>query len=323
MTRLLQLMAGQPHGGAEAFFERLVLALARAGETQRLVIRGDAARMARLRAAGLEVMEAPFRGRLDWRTRPLLRRAIAAFRPDVVLSWMSRASAACPRGDFVHVGRLGGYYDLKYYRDCDHLVANTRDIAAYVMRHGWPTERVHYLPNFVTSEKAAPVPRAAAATPQDAPLALALGRLHRNKGFDVLIAAVAKVPPLHLWLAGDGDERHALEALALALGAACDMLVSSSRHEPLGNVVIEAWAAGIPVVATASEGPRALIRDGVSGLVVPLEDADALAEALARLAGDRDLAAALAAGGRAAYEADFTEARVVALYRDLLARVRR
>ena len=341
MTRLLQTMAGQAHGGAEAFFERLALALARAGETQRLVIRGDGARMARLRAAGLDVLEAPFRGRLDWRTRPLLRRAIAAFRPDVVLSWMSRASAACPRGAFVHVGRLGGYYDLKYYRGCDHLIANTRDIVAYVVRHGWPAARVHYLPNFVTGQTAPPLPRASLATPDDVPLALALGRLHHNKGFDVLLEAVAKVPRLHLWLAGDGDERAVLEGLARTLGiedrvhflgwrddvaallAACDMLVSSSRHEPLGNVVIEAWAAGAPVVASASEGPRALIRDGENGLLVPIEDADALAAALARLAADRALAPALAAGGRAAFEAEFTEARVVALYREFLAQVRR
>ncbi len=243
---------------------------------------------------------------------------------------------------FVHVGRLGGYYDLKYYRGCDHLIANTRDIVAYVVRHGWPAERVHYLPNFVTGQTAPPLPRASLATPDDAPLALALGRLHRNKGFDVLIEAVAKVPRLHLWLAGEGDERPVLEGLArtlavedrvhflgwrddvAALLAACDVLVSSSRHEPLGNVVIEAWAAGVPVVATASEGPRALIRDGENGLIV----ADRGCRCARRRAGASRrpitiLRAALAAGGRAAFEAEFTEARVVALYREVLARVRR
>ena len=341
MTRLLQAMAGQPHGGAEAFFERLALALARAGETQRLVIRRDAVRTARLRGAGLEVIEAPFGGALDVRTRPLLGRAIAAFGPDVVLSWMSRASAVCPAGDFVHVGRLGGYYDLKYYRRCHHLIANTRDIAAYIERGGWPAARVHYLPNFVAEAPAPPVPRASLATPEDAPLALALGRLHRRTGFDVLLAAVAQVPNLHLWLAGEGEERRALETLARTLGiaarvrflgwrddvpaliAASDLVAVSSRHEPLGNVVLEAWAAGVPVAATASEGPSALIRDGENGLLVRTEDADALAKAMGRIAADRALGAALAAGGRAAFAAEFAEARVVALYRDVLARVRR
>jgi glycosyltransferase involved in cell wall biosynthesis len=341
VTRLLQAMAGQTHGGAEAFFERLAIALARAGETQRLVIRPDPARRARLGGAGLEVIEAPFGGTLDFRTRPILARAIAGFAPAVVLSWMSRASAACPKGDFVHVGRLGGYYDLKYYRRCHHLVANTRDIAAHIERSGWPADRVHYLPNFVAEERARPVPRASLATPEDAPLALALGRLHRNKGFDVLLDAVAMVPQLHLWLAGEGEERAALEVRAAALGigarvrflgwrddvpallAASDLLAVSSRHEPLGNVVLEAWAAGVPVAATASEGPSALIRDGDNGLLVRIEDAGALAAAMRRMVEDRALRTALAAGGRAAFAADFAEPRVVALYRDFLARVRR
>ena len=341
MTRLLQAMAGQPHGGAEAFFERLAIALAHAGETQRLVNRTDPARSARLRGAGLDVAEAPFGGPLDFRTRPLFERAIAAFQPSVVLTWMSRASAACPAGDFVQVGRLGGYYDLKYYRSCQHLVANTRDIVAHIVQGGWPKERVHYLPNFVAEARAAPVARASLATPEDAPLALALGRLHPNKGFDVLLEAVAKLPRLYLWLAGEGDERAPLEARARALGiearvrflgwrddvpallAACDVLAVASRHEPLGNVVLEAWAAEVPVVATASAGPAALIRDGETGLLVPIEDADALAAALRRVAEDRGLRTGLAAAGHAAFAAEFAEPRVVALYRDFLAGVRR
>jgi glycosyltransferase involved in cell wall biosynthesis len=341
MTRLMQFMAGQAHGGAEAFFERLAAALARAGETQRLVIRHDVARAARLRAAGCDIIEAPFGGRLDLRTRPILRGAIAAFAPQVVLSWMSRAASACPAGEFTHVGRLGGYYDLKYYRGCHHLIANTRDIADYILRGGWPAERVHYLPNFAAHETAPPVARARLGAPADAPLGLALGRLHHNKGFDVLLDAVAQVPRFYLWLAGEGEERAALEARAQRLGlgsrvaflgwrddvaalfASVDMLISSSRHEPLGNVVIEAWAAGVPVIAAASAGPRALIRDGETGLLVPPEDAGALAAALLRLSGDRALRLRLAAAGREVWAAEFAEAPVVARYRDFLGSVRR
>ncbi|HXQ52749.1 MAG TPA: glycosyltransferase [Stellaceae bacterium] len=337
MTRLVQIIAGQAHGGAEAFFERLGIALHRAGETQRLVIRRDAARAARLRQAGCEVVEISFGGKLDLRTRPALSAAIAEFAPQVVLTWMNRASSACPAGDFVRVGRLGGYYDLKYYRGCDHLVANTRDIADYIVRGGWPAERVHYLPNFAARETVAKLPRASLSTPEDAPLALALGRLHRNKGFDVLLEAAALVPALHLWLAGEGEEREALERRAQALGiasrvrflgwrddvaallASSDMLVSSSRHEPLGNVLLEAWAAGVPVAAAASEGPRELIRDGETGLLVPAEDAAALAAAMARLAGDGALRARLAEAGRERWEREFSERPIVALYRDFLA----
>ncbi|MGH7097966.1 MAG: glycosyltransferase, partial [Stellaceae bacterium] len=70
-------------------------------------------------------------------------------------------------------------------------------------------------------------------------------------------------------------------------------------------------------------GPGALIADGESGLLVPLEEAPAgLARALARLAGDPDLRARLAAGGRRAYEAGFTEAAVVGRYLDFFQRTR-
>jgi glycosyltransferase involved in cell wall biosynthesis len=278
---------------------------------------------------------------LDYRTRLGMRRILRDYRPQVVLTWMSRATRLCPRGEFVHVGRLGGYYDLKYYRRCDHLIGNTRDIVAYLVRSGWSESRAHYLPNFVPDMSAAPVARAALDTPEDVPLALALGRLHSNKAFDVLIEALARAPGIHLWLAGEGPARAELESHAerlavsnrvrflgwredaAALLAAADMLVCPSRHEPLGNVVIEAWAAGTPVVAASSAGPAALIRDGVNGLLVPVEDADALAGALTRLAQNRTLRAALTTAGRAAYAAEFSESVVVAQYREFLEHVAR
>jgi glycosyltransferase involved in cell wall biosynthesis len=329
------------HGGAEAFFERLAVALDRAGEEQAIVIRRNPERAARLRRDGIEPIELPFGGLFDLATKPRLKRAIAAFRPRIVLTWMSRATALCPRGDFVHVARLGGYYDLRHYRHCDHLIGNTRALAAWLIAQGWPEARVHYLPNFAEDARAAPLPRAQFETPEDAPLALALGRLHRNKGFDLLLEAVAQVEGLYLWLAGEGPLAGDLERQTASLGiggrvrflgwredvpallASCDCLVSSSRIEPLGNTIIEAWAAAKPVIATSCSGPAELIANEQTGLLVPLEDAAALAAALRRVIGDRILAAALAAAGRAAFEAEFSEARVVAAYRDFFAKVAR
>ncbi|HXP74424.1 MAG TPA: glycosyltransferase [Stellaceae bacterium] len=341
MIRLAQAMAGAHHGGAETFFVRLALALHRAGQEQRVIIRRDAERAAALRTGGLAPMELPFGGLLDYRTRFGIRRILREFRPRVVLTWMSRATRLCPHGEFVHVGRLGGYYDLKYYRRCDHLIGNTRDIVAYLVRSGWPEGRAHYLPNFVPDMTGVRIARASLGTPEDVPLVLALGRLHPNKGFDVLIDAVARAPGIHLWLAGEGLARAELETRAerLALGnrvrflgwredtaallATADMLVCPSRHEPLGNVVIEAWAAGVPVVAASSAGPAALIRDGINGLLVPVEDADGLARAMTRLAETRTLRAELAAAGRSTYGAEFSESVVVAQYRAFLEHVAR
>ena len=108
-----------------------------------------------------------------------------------------------------------------------------------------------------------------------------------------------------------------------ALLAAADILVCPSRHEPLGNVVIEGWAHGRPVVAAAATGPAALIEDGRTGLLVAPDDAGGLAGALGRVLADRALGDSLAAAGRKAYEADFTEQAVVARYRAFFDRVAR
>jgi glycosyltransferase involved in cell wall biosynthesis len=332
-------MAGAAEGGAEAFFVRLVVALHRAGIEQKAVIRRNAKRAAALIAAGVATVELPFGGWFDFATRPALRRILATDKPAIALTWMNRATAALPKSAAVHAARLGGYYDLKYYRRCDHLVANTRDIAAYLVRAGFPEDRVHYLPNFVDAPPSAPIARAALDTPAGVPLVLALGRLHENKAFDQLLAALARLDGVWLWLAGAGPLEAALKAQAQALGltdrvrflgwrddgsallAAADLLVCPSRHEPLGNVVIEGWAAGRPVVAAAGAGPAQLIDDGVSGLLAPVDDADALAQTIGRVLSDRGLAQRLAQGGRAAWARAFTEEHVVAAYRDFFQRI--
>ncbi|MBI1243815.1 MAG: glycosyltransferase [Alphaproteobacteria bacterium] len=339
MTRVLSLMAGAPRGGAEAFFERLVGAFARANVQQRVAIRTDAARAARLRTAGVSPVELPFGGPVDIFTPLAIARQMREFDPDVALAFMSRAAARLPPRILtgrrcVRVGRLGGYYDLKYYRGCDRLIANTRDICAWIVRQGWPTEKVDYLPNFVDAARATPVERTQFGTPSDAKLVLALGRLHKNKAFDVLLEAVARVPAAHLWIAGAGDLDAALKAQAARLGidarvrflgwrqdvaallAACDVLACPSRHEPLGNVVIEGWAHGKPVVAAESAGPAALIRDGETGLLVPVDDAAALAQALDAVLADPARAGRLAQAGEAAYQAEYTEGAVLRRYLD-------
>ena len=333
--RIAQVMAGAPIGGAEAFFERATIALHHAGDIVLPIIRRDAGRAERLREAGLQPVELAFGGALDLFTKPRVRRALQDFKPDLVMAWMQRAARFTPQGPWVLVGRFGGYYDVKYFRHCDHLVANTHDLVRAITAEHWPPARVHYLPNFVEDF--------AGSTPADLPAAsstpqlLAMGRLHPNKGFDVLLRAVALLPRGHLYLAGAGPEEEVLRALAAELGitdrvsflgwrrdigallSAADIFICSSRHEPLGNIVLEAWSATKPVIAAAAQGPSELINDGADGLLVPREDAAALAAAIAQLSESPERAAALAAAGRAHFAATFAEAPVIAHWRRLLA----
>jgi len=331
-VRVLQAMAGAEYGGAEAFFVRLAAAFQRAGVDQRVVIRRNPERAAQLRAAGVEPDELAFGGRFDFSTKRGLGRIAKEFKPDVVLTWMNRASAMCPSGTFTRLGRLGGYYDLKYYQGCDHLIGNTEDICAYLVKQGWDEDRVHYLPNFVSAGDAEPIARQEFFTPSTTPLILTMGRLHENKAFDVLLRAISRVPDAYLWIAGEGPLREELDKLAEnlavkprvrflgwredtdALLKTCDVFVCPSRHEPLGNVVLEAWAQGVPVVAADSYGPGTLIDHLESGVLVPVDDEVTLAKAINSVIGDSNLRERISRQGHASYLADFTEDQVVERY---------
>lgn len=341
---VLQIMAGAAHGGAEGFFERLVVALSRDGLEQGVAVRPHGARLERLRAQGVVADGFGFGGPLDLRTRLGLLRLIRRTRPRIIVSWMNRATVALPPPvllpKLVRVGRLGGYYDLKYYRRCDHLVGNTQDLVDYMRAHGWPAERAHYLPNFPDARPAAAaIDRASLGTPDGVPLILALGRLHTNKAFDLLLAALVGAPEVHAWIAGEGPERAELEAriAGLELGgrvrllgwredvaallAACDLLVVPSRHEPLGNVVLEGWAQRRAVLATASQGPAQLITDHLTGRLVPVDDAAALARTMSALLADPAARTRLAEAGHAAYLDGYAEPAVVRQWRDFFTKI--
>ncbi|MGO4325650.1 glycosyltransferase family 4 protein [Cupriavidus sp. 2TAF22] len=150
---------------------------------------------------------------------------------------------------------------------------------------------------------------------------LAVGRLVRAKGFDVLLNAWARVaaghPDWRLEIIGEGEEREALEALAGELdiagsvsmpGTRADMescyrsaaiFCLSSRYEGFGLVLLEAMAFGLPVVSTDCEtGPRELVRDGENGLVAHPENSGSLGEKLSLLMGDVSLQESLAREAR-------------------------
>jgi glycosyltransferase involved in cell wall biosynthesis len=338
--RVAQVMAGAPAGGAELFFERLSIALAGAGDQVLPIIRRESARADRLRAAGLPPTELGFGGTFDLFTERRLTAELHRFAPRVTVAWMSRAAQFTPAGDWVLVGRLGGTYDLRNFRRCDHLVANTHGLTRWILGEGWPLARVHHLPNFSPDMAGAtPVSRATLGVPDGVPLLLALGRLHPNKAFDVLVRALARLPRAHVVIAGEGPERASLEALARSEGvsdrlhlpgwrndtaellAAADLLVCPSRQEPLGNVVLEAWSARRPVVAAAAAGPSELITPDRDGLLVLPEDKTALADAIRALLDDPGRTAMLVRNGRTRYEADFAEAPVLARWRRFLGTV--
>lgn len=181
---------------------------------------------------------------------------------------------------------------------------------------------------------------------EGSPLLGAVASLTAEKGLDLLLQALpplsAAHPHLRLFLLGDGPLRPALETQARALGLesrvrfcgnlpdirpylqAFDLLVLPSRREGLGLVLMEAMAAGIPVVAARVGGIPELVGHGQQGWLVPPEDPVALSEAIAHLLADPQLRGALAQGGRERASREFGLGTMVdqveGLYHRLLTR---
>lgn len=346
--KILQIMAGSARGGAETVFVDMCKALHEAGETIEIVTRPNDIRVPVLRSAGITVHTLHFGGYADIFTRWRLIKIIKAFQPDIVQTWMARATWKTPGWDntmnvpwYPVVARLGGYYKLKYFNSADHFVTNTPDIKRYLVEEGVAAARVTHINNFAEIEQSHnKLQRSEFGTPEDAPLLVALGRLHPSKAFDTLIKAMAEAPGVYLWIAGEGAERAALEKLIaeLELGervkligwrtdradlfAAADICVFPSRFEPFGNVFVQAWAQKIPLITTASDGPKQYVRDGEDALMVPVDDAGALADSIKKLVADPGLRARLAEAGYRRYLAEFTKENTVRAYLDLYHGVR-
>ncbi len=346
--KILQVMAGAEHGGAETAFVDMCIALHEAGETLEVVTRMNDKRVPQLKKAGLTVHMVPMGGRLDIFSRWRIARIIKNFQPHIVQTWMSRAAAHTPRWDvssqippYFVVARLGGYYKLKYFKSADFFVTITPAIREYLIGNGVAADKVQHINNFAETEAAGkPVDRAEFETPKDAPLLLALGRLHPSKAFDTLIKAVAELPGFHLWIAGEGPERDNLKSLIHKLGVshrvkllgwredrsslfqACDICVFPSRYEPFGTVFVQAWAEHKPLVASDADGPRQFVRNGDDGLLFPVDDIESLKNSLKRLSENEILAKRLAENGHKRYLDEFTREKTVAAYLGLYHEIR-
>lgn len=307
-------------GGAERALVQLVTRLDRSQwEPTVYCLAGDGRLRHKLIEANVPVVCLSARSRWDAGVARRLQRELEQLQPDLLQTFLFHANL---------VGRLAAWQarvpvvvsgvrvleadapwrmrlDRWTNRLVTHNVCVSRRIAARYAQLGFDERKLSVIPNGVdvdTLRHASPADLSEFGIPGEARVLLAVGRLHPQKGFDVLIDAVApllaELPDLQLVIVGEGPERAALQHQAGAVAAAdrihllgwredvpelmqaSTLFVLASRWEGMPNVILEAMAAGLPVVSTDVEGVDELVIPGVTGWIVPPQSPGALQSAV-------------------------------------------
>jgi glycosyltransferase involved in cell wall biosynthesis len=328
-ARVVHVASGREWRGGQRQVWLLARELARLGVPQAVVTARGSELARRVRAAGVPLREARWQAGLDPRA---LLALFAELRANGGLLHAHDAHALTLAGV---AARLAGAplivtrrvdFPLRrrgLWARADRIIAISEAVARVLRADGLDPGRIVVIRSGVDlSEAASAVParlRTRLGIPGDALVAAHLGALVPHKDQATLVRAAAllgpRAPGLHWVIAGEGELRGDLEALVersglrdrvhlvghleqpLGLLAEADLFVMSSREEGLGTSVLDAMARGIPVASTEAGGLPEILEGG-AGLLVPVGDPSALADAVGRLVQEPALRAELAARGR-------------------------
>jgi len=341
-------------GGADVSMSHLLASLERSVDVTVIGVSRDIVDWVTARRAGAatRVLRRPRSGH-DWRSLHAHVSALREARPDIVHANLSSpwsCQYAIAAAGLLRHPRVVAVYQLPRSPRSRRQLELKRLSARAVDRHvgvgkrtsreieelvGLPSGSVLTIHNGVPDEKPA-----TAARPRPGPLIGAIGRLEPQKGYDVLIHALAQVEDATLVLVGDGGERSALEQLASRLGVAdrlhwvgwsddargyletFDVFAFPSRFEGFPLAVLEALLARRAVVASDVGSTAEAVRDGETGVLVPPENPAALAAAIRKLLAEAELRQRLGEQGRRLvldrFTADHMTRRFESLYAELL-----
>lgn len=243
---------------------------------------------------------------------------------------------ACYRGSCVASAALGGMLALHrgmgtYRNKVARYIALNEFCRRKFVEGGLPAERVVVKPNFVDFAAPAPAERAGV---------LFVGRLSAEKGVATLAAAMAYAPDVRLRVAGDGPEAAVIEGLGgvtrlgslpgedvrAEMGRATALVVPSIWYENFPRTIVEAFACGLPVIASRIGALGEIVTDGHTGLLFEPGDARDLADKLAWAQANPGRMAEMGRNARAQYEAEFSAEvnyrRLLAIYDEALSEKR-
>jgi glycosyltransferase involved in cell wall biosynthesis len=345
---VVHVASGREWRGGQRQTWLLARELARLGVRQRVVTAGGSELARRLSASGVPVREVRWNAGLDPRALSAVR---AELRVPALLHahdahalsvagigrWGRPARLVVTRRVDFHLRRRG------FWRRADRVIAISDAVAAVLRADGIDPTRITVVRSGVDLDEAIGAQRgghrARLGIPDQAPLAVHLGALVPHKDQATIVRAAAharsRAPDLHWIIAGEGELRGALASAIerqglgdrvylagqvpdpLSLLAEADLYVMSSREEGLGTSVLDAMARGIPVASTSAGGIPEMLADG-AGLMVPIGDAAALADAVVRIVRDPALRERLATRARETarrFTAERMAAEVLTVYR--------
>ena len=325
-------MSGAEFGGAEFFFERLALSFERKKNIQqKIIMKSDKNRLKNLKISISDIEEIILFKFYNPFCLLKIENIISEFEPDIVLTWMNRASSLIPNKKFkneITVGRLGGFYKIKNYAKCDYLITNTMDIREYVIEQGWEEQKVEFIPNFVFRNKNSKTDFGF----KKKDVLICMGRFHENKGIDILIKAMPFLPDFKLLIVGSGSLKEHYELLINKFDLnervkifdwsndisqylnSSSVLICPSRHEPFGNIVVDGWAHKIPVIVSDTGGPGKLIKNKLNGLKFENNNSFDLVKKIEDLNSDLNLRKKIIENGYKIYEENYSEDVIVEKY---------
>ena len=337
--KILNIISGSKYGGAELFFERLALSFERCDTIeQKIIIRNNRNRSKKFIDGINEIEKINFFHKLNPFCTFKIEKIIREYKPNILLSWMNRASSVSPNikiNNEITVGRVGGYYKIKNYTKCDYLITNTSDLKKYVISKGWDTNKVEFIPNFVSQNK---IDKTKSKINKDR-IILCMGRFHPNKAIDILIKAMPFLPKFRLFIVGDGELKSQYEILIKKFDLMsrvkifewsdniseflnkCSILVCPSRHEPFGNIVIEGWAHKIPVVVSDVGGPGRIVKHKTTGIKFEKDNTFDLVSKIKNLNSDKKLKRKIVMNAYNVYKKSYSEEVIVSNYLSFFRRI--
>jgi len=358
---LVHVTAEHGFSGGETQVFLLIEGLRKRGHAGRLICPPGSQAEAEARRRGIAVDSVPMASDLAWAGVRGIAHALRAAGPDLVhlhsgrATWLGGIAAwrvglpALTTRRMDRPVRRSLRTRFLYGRALRRAVAISDAVARCLCDGGVPDTKIRVVPSAIDPDRTHPRRtregvRQELGLEPDEPCLLAVASLHRRKGLDVLLAALDRLekggPRPRLLIAGAGPLRGALQSQASQLGLAervrflgrrsdvadlllaCDLFVLPSRQEGLGVAALEAMALGRPVLASRVGGLAESVQHERTGLLVPPDDPEALADALARLLADPVLARRLGAAGPGRIEERYGAEAMVdgyeRIYREIL-----